>query len=617
LSQDFNNSTQLILKLEGMGRLGEAISQHNGAKVFVFGGIPGEEVLAEVIWQKRNRVAARVTEVIRPSSHRVEATCPYFGTCTGCQWQHISYEHQLELKHRMVQDALEQTGGILNAPVSSVVPAPQTLGYRNHARFTVGREGSLGYVNRQNRRFLRIEQCQLMHPWINQALSQLQGRCGETTQLSIRYGVNTGQWLIQPTLRETKVPLTSGQKHYEESLHGNCFRVSAASFFQVNTGQAEHMVQLVKDRLALSGQELVVDAYAGVGTFAVLLAPFARKVIAIEESASAIQNARVNIVGLPNIELAQSKTEALLESLPQVPDALVLDPPRTGCHPDALKAIIFRPPKRMVYISCDPWALARDLRILCHGPFTLEEVLPIDLFPQTHHIECIATLSYNPERERAFQARQQLVLASESPRRREIMADMGLDFRVVPSSVEESLPSSGNPIAIAQEQALRKAQAVASTLPEGIVIAADTIVADGDDILGKPASEDEAYALLSRLKANEHRVVTGLALVDAATGEEITGYRMSRVHMRDYTDQEISAYIASGHPMDKAGAYGIQDTGFHPVARVKGCYLNVVGLPACTLLHLLHQMGVYPVINPGWVPPGKCPDCHLLVRNSR
>ncbi|MFC2059062.1 Maf family nucleotide pyrophosphatase [Chloroflexota bacterium] len=617
MSQGFSNSTQLNLKLEEMGRLGEAISQHDGAKVFVFGGIPGEEVLAEVVWQKRNRVAARVIEVIAPSSHRVEATCPYFGSCTGCQWQHISYEHQLELKHRMVREAMEQTGGIRDATVSPVVPAPQTLGYRNHARFTVGPEGSLGYVNRQNRRFLRIEQCQLMHPWINQALSQLQDRCGETTQISIRYGVNTGQWLIQPTLREIKVPLASGQKHYEESLHGNCFRVSAASFFQVNTGQAEQMVQLVRDRLALTGQEVVVDAYAGVGTFAVLLAPFASKVIAIEESASAIQNARVNIMGLTNIELAQSKTEALLESLPQVPDALVLDPPRTGCHPEALKAINFRPPKRVVYISCDPWALARDLRVLCHGPFTLEEVLPIDLFPQTHHIECIATLSYNPERARAFQARQQLILASESPRRQEIMAAMGLSFRVMPSSVEESLPSSGNPVSIAQEQALRKAQAVASNLDEGIVIAADTIVADGDDILGKPASEEEAYALLTRLRANEHRVVTGLALVDAATGEDLTGYKMSRVRMRDYTDQEISAYIASGHPLDKAGAYGIQDSEFHPVAGVKGCYLNVVGLPACALVHLLHRMGVYPAVNPGWMPPGKCPDCNRLARDSR
>jgi len=373
----------------------------------------------------------------------------------------------------------------------------------------------------------------------------------------------------------------------------------------------------MKNRLALTGQELIMDAYAGVGTFAVLLAPFAHKVIAIEESASAIQNACINIQGISNIELVQSKTEALLESIPQVPDVLVLDPPRTGCHPNALKAIILRPPQRLMYISCDPWALARDLQVLCHGPFTLEEVLPIDLFPQTHHIECIATLSFIPKRARILQARQRLILASESPRRREIMTAMGLAFRVMPSAVEESLPPSGDPIAITQEQALWKARAVASTLSDGMIIAADTIVADGNYIIGKPVSEEEVYALLHNLRAKEHRVITGLALIDAANKEEITGYRMSRVRMREYSDHEIASYIATGHPWDKAGAYGIQDTEFHPVARVKGCYLNVVGLPSCTLLHLLHKMGVYPTINPSWVPPGNCPDCNLLARDSK
>jgi len=617
MSQDIERSALLNLKLDGMGRLGEALARHNDNRVFVFGGIPGEEVLAEVVRLHRNYATARVVEVVVPSSQRVEAPCPYFGPCTGCQWQHIRYEYQLELKRRMVREAMERVGGMADAPVAPVVPAPEPLGYRNHARFTVGPEGTLGFVNRESRRFVPIDRCLLMHPWINQALSQLQGCCGETTQLSIRYGINTGQWLLQPALQASQAPLASGQKHYEEALYGKCFRISASSFFQVNTAQAEQLAELVRERLALAGQELVVDAYAGVGTFAVLVAPFAGKVIAIEESASAIQDAVVNIQGLHNVELAQAKTEELLESLPQAPDVLVLDPPRTGCHPAALRAILLRPPRRIVYISCDPQALARDLRVLCRGPFILEEVLPIDLFPQTHHIECIATLSHNPERERAFQSRQQLVLASESPRRQEIMAAMGLTFRVIPSEVEEPPPSSGDPVSIAQERALYKAQAVASTLSQGTVIGADTVVADGDDIMGKPASEEEAYALLLRLRGKEHLVITGLALVGAATEERITGNRISRVRMREYSDQEIIAYIASGDAWDKAGAYGIQDAQFHPVAHVMGCYLNVVGLPPCTLLRLIHKMGIYPAIDPRWVPLGDCRDCHRLAREAR
>jgi 23S rRNA (uracil1939-C5)-methyltransferase len=498
-----------------------------------------------------------------------------------------------------------------------VVSAPQVFGYRNHVRFTVGPGGALGFVNRQSRCFVPVNQCLLMHPWINQMLSQLEGRCGETTQLSIRYGVNTGQWLIQPTLRSPMVSLQTGQEYYEEALAGRRFRISAASFFQVNTAQAERVAQLVRDRLALTGQELVVDAYAGVGTFAVLLAPFARKVIAIEEAPSAIQDAQVNIHGLDNVELAEAKTEHLLGALPERPDALVLDPPRVGCHLQALRAVLLRPPQRVVYVSCNPQALAHDLRILLRGPFVLEEVLPVDLFPETHHVECLATLSYSPERGQAFQSRQQLILASESPRRQEIMAEMGLSFRVVPPQVAETASSSSDPVAVARERALQKAHAVASAVRQGTVIGADTIVADGDVVLGKPASEEEAHAFLRQLRGKEHRVITGLALIDAASGEEVTGRCISRVLMREYSDAEIAAYVNSGDAWDKAGAYAIQDEQFRPVAQVVGCYLNVVGLPACTLMRLLRRMGVYLTLDPRWVPPGDCPDCHRLARQAK
>ncbi|MFC1981900.1 class I SAM-dependent RNA methyltransferase [Chloroflexota bacterium] len=357
MNQATQEPTLLSLKLDSMGKLGEALTKHDDQPVFIFGGIPGEEVLAEVVRRHRSYIAARVVEVKSASPQRVAAPCPYFGTCTGCQWQHISYEHQLELKRSIVKEAMSREGDMPDAPVAPTVPAPQTLGYRNHARFTVGPEGSLGFVNRQNRRFVNIDRCLIMHPWINQALNQLQGRCSETTQLSVRYGVNTGQWLIQPTLSIPETP-ASGQKHYQEALLGKCFRISAASFFQVNPTQTEQMVSLIKERLCLTGRELVVDAYAGVGTFAVLLSPSAGKVIAIEESASAIKDAKCNISAFSNVEMVQAKTEEALGSLPQMPDALVLDPPRKGCHPAVTQAINLHPPKKIVYISCDPETLS-------------------------------------------------------------------------------------------------------------------------------------------------------------------------------------------------------------------------------------------------------------------
>jgi len=606
----------LNLKLDGMVHVGEALAEIDGMPVHVFGGISGEEVLAQVVRRHRNYIAAQVVEVTAASAKRVEAPCPHFGQCTGCQWQHIGYEHQLHLKHTAVEEALEKAGYIRNAPMALPVPAPEPLGYRNHARFTVGPEGTLGFVNRESRQFVRIDRCLLMQPWINQALSELQGHCGQTTQASIRYGVNTGQWIIQPNLG-TSVPLKSGQKYYEEVLLGRRFRINSASFFQVNTAQAERMAHLVIERLSLTGRELVIDAYAGVGTFAALLAPHADRVYAVEDSATAVQDARVNIQGLQNVEIITARTEDIIGSLPDATDALVLDPPRVGCHPLALHALLRRPPRRVVYLSCDPLALARDLRILLHGPFTLEEVLPIDLFPQTHHVECIATLSLDSRRHWAFQARQQLILASESPRRQEIMADMGLDFRVIAPKVEEPPPTDTDPVEVAKERALHKARAVASTLKEGTVIGGDTVVVSGNEILGKPASEEEARTFLHKLRGREHKVITGLAFIDAASGDEVTSHRRSRVHMRIYTDEEIDAYVASGDPMDKAGAYAIQDAQFHPVDRVRGCYLNVVGLPPCTLLDLMHQLGLYPPIDRRWTPPGNCPDCHRLAGKTR
>ena len=379
--------------LEGMGELGECAAQADGVRLFVFGGVPGEVVEAEVVRVRRRYAAARVVEVHEPSPHRVSAPCPYFWPCTGCQWQHIAYEHQLTLKRDFVRDALAGVAGLSDVAVLPVIPSAQQYGYRNHARFTVGPGGSLGYVNRTTREFVEVEACGLMDPWINGALASLSGRCHETSQLSIRYGVNTGEWLIQPRLLGAGVPLDTGQTHYHEAMDGRRYRIASPSFFQVNTPQAQVMAEVIRSALALQGSEVLVDAYAGVGTFAGLLASQVGQVIAIEESAAALRDARDNLADLPNVELRQGRVEAMLPSLEPRPDVVLVDPPRAGCHPRALEALCALAPRQVVYVSCEPKALARDLQRLVEGPFRVEQVQPIDLFPQTHHIECIATLA--------------------------------------------------------------------------------------------------------------------------------------------------------------------------------------------------------------------------------
>ena len=231
-----------------------------------------------------------------------------------------------------------------------------------------------------------------MDPWINDALASLSGRCQETSQLSIRYGVNTGEWLIQPRLLTAGIPLETGQTHYTEAIDGRRYRIASPSFFQVNTPQAQAMAECIRGMLGLDGSEVLVDAYAGVGTFAGLLASQVRQVIAIEESAAALRDAGANLADLPNVELRQGRVEAVLSALEPRPDVVLVDPPRVGCHPRALEALCELAPRRVVYVSCEPKALARDLQHLVAGPFRVEQVQPIDLFPQTHHIECIATL---------------------------------------------------------------------------------------------------------------------------------------------------------------------------------------------------------------------------------
>ena len=610
----------LTLRLDGLGRLGEALAEADGKRVFVFGGIPGETVVAEVIRERRDYVAAQVVEVLEPSSSRVGPPCPYYGACTGCQWQHLSYERQLGMKREAVADALERIGGLDSSIVSTTLPSPEQFGYRNHARFTVSKPswsdkppGLLGYVHRERRRHVEIDHCLLMAPWINDALAKLQGKVAETTQLSLRHGVNTGGWLLQPALLDMNVPLASGQKHYTEALLGKAFRVSSPSFFQVNTHQAERLAERVLEALALTGTETVVDAYAGVATFAVLAADRAGRVVAVEESAAALADARVNVEGLANVELRQAKTEDVLHELAaDGVDAVILDPPRAGCMPGTLEALIGSPPKRIVYVSCDPETLARDLAVLTAGPFRLESVLPVDMFPQTYHVECLSVLTLDDERRTALQARAHLVLASGSPRRPEILDRLGLAFEVAPSDVEEPPQRlAQEPSDVAVERALAKARAVAAIRGSGTIIGADTVVELDGQLLGKPVDAGQAREMLVSLRGREHRVVTAVALVDAATGEERAGFRASRVVMREYGEDEIDAYIATGDPFDKAGAYAVQSESFAPATEVRGCYLNVVGLPVCTLLKEAERFGLRATPWPSLPWPGLeyCPEC--------
>ncbi|CAI7989117.1 Uncharacterized RNA methyltransferase sll1967, partial [Geodia barretti] len=429
------------------------------------GGIPGERVVAEVIRVRRKYVAAIVEQVLEASPSRIDAPCQYYGVCTGCQWQHMDYSAQLSVKRDKVLDALERVGGLNDVKVHPTLPSPIQYGYRNHARFTVGREGDLGFVNRETRRFVHIDNCMLMHEGINSILGHLQDRCGETTQLAIRAGRETDEYLV-------------------------------------NIDQAAQLIGIVREAVNLSGSEVLLDAYTGVGTFAILLTPFVKRVYAIEESSAAVADAKENAVGAENIQFLLGKTEDVLADLPERPDVVILDPPRAGCQPSALDHLAKLRSPMLVYVSCDPETLARDLKLLCANNYSIEQVQPLDMFPQTHHCW----------------------LAGRSTDDWELLTELGLRFEVTPFNAPEEQLEGESAEEMVRRLSSDKAMLVAGQLKEGFVIGADSTVVLNGRSIGKPEDEGDARKMLQQLRATEHQVTTGLTVVDVATGLSMTDH---------------------------------------------------------------------------------------------
>lgn len=363
----------------------------DGRILFVMYAAPGERVEAEVERVHADYLEGVTRRVIEASADRVEPPCPLFGECGGCQLQHLEYAAQLAVKANIVREQLERIAHLPDPPLRPIVGARNPWGYRNHVRFSTGqREGDLGFVPRGGRGLLRVDHCPIADPWVNELLPRLQGKGRGLHQVQVRHNAALGSYLIAPTI--PGMEHETGQKAYLERLGGRDFVVSASAFFQVNAEQAEEMARLVGEALPERG-ELLIDAFAGVGTFAILFAERFRRVIAIEESASATKDALENAKQAPNVEVRVGKVEEILPALGVRPDALLLDPPRAGCMPAVLEAIGRDRPPVVVYVSCNPATFARDVRILGEHGYTLDHVTPLDMFPQTGHIECVARLS--------------------------------------------------------------------------------------------------------------------------------------------------------------------------------------------------------------------------------
>jgi len=364
----------------------------NGKRLLVAGAAAGERCVVELEHDYKDYATGTVAEVLKISKERIDPRCHIFGECGGCQFQHLEYSSQIEAKEEIVRDALFRIGEFGSLKINPMIPAENPWAYRNHVRFSTGRLfGDVGFIPRSHRGLVKVTNCAVAVPWINEQIPKIQGHVGTLHQVQLRKSESTNEALISPKINEIRE--ISGQSCYHEELAGFRFRISQSSFFQVNSAQAENLVDLVREALPTSG-DLLVDAYAGVGTFSVIFSSRFRLVVAIEESAGATKDAELNTQDFANIAIRVGKVEDVLPDLGEPVDAVILDPPRVGCHPAVLDSIIAIAPRSLIYVSCDPATLSRDLKKLVGHGYDLEYVTPIDMFPQTAHIECVAKLSF-------------------------------------------------------------------------------------------------------------------------------------------------------------------------------------------------------------------------------
>ncbi len=432
---------------------GDAVGRYEGRVLFVPGGIPGERVQVEIVEERRGHARADLLEILRPAPERVEPLYPLLTEC-GCQWQHIAYPAQLTWKAHIVRQLLVRIGKQPDAFVHPTLGMPTGTSpwqYRNIAMFSVGPANEVGFKFTESHDIQDLEECPLLHPaldmvyqrvrsklikYFGESLSEMiqgftiRGAIGAVNAASTSAEVKAVPTLLNLHARPgsameapqelaqelmTIAPgivgviiervggrygrVFAGQEFLTDVVLGRHFRISADSFFQVNLVQTAALVERALTMLEPQRSEAVLDGYSGVGLFSAFLAARAARVIAIESQPSAVLDARANakLNNQNNITTLEGTLERLLGQLHyrrERIDLALVDPPRAGCHPKALQALQQLGPRAICYVSCDPSTLARDIATLCsNGRYRLVAAQPIDMFPQTYHIECVALLA--------------------------------------------------------------------------------------------------------------------------------------------------------------------------------------------------------------------------------
>lgn len=419
---------------------GEGIAKtKEGYTVFVPYLLPREKAIAKLVQKGKRFGRAELVELIGKSNNRVVPRCSIYSECGGCQLQHLDYKAQLLWKEKKVKDSLSRIGGLVNPKVMPIVGMDNPWYYRNRGQFPVGKEDGeffWGFFAPKTHKIVRTNECLIHHEYINEALEDLMFQLNQSSfhfpedtlnHLVVRCGVNTQEVLVTMVLTEplsnSSIPIKcsdikravgiieninqskgfrvlgkkertlSGRSYIEESLLNLRFLISSQSFFQNNTIQAEKLYQKVLDYANAEGKK-VLELYSGIGSISLCLAQEAKEVIGVEIVQQAVEDAKKNadINNIRNVNFYSIDAKNIFTQKEISHDLLVVDPPRKGLEKPVVESILELEPESIVYASCNPDTLARDINLL-RRKYNLVEVTPFDLFPQTTHVECVTLMS--------------------------------------------------------------------------------------------------------------------------------------------------------------------------------------------------------------------------------
>jgi 23S rRNA (uracil1939-C5)-methyltransferase len=420
---------QVLVTFEDLTYEGNGVAKINGYPIFVPNALPEEKAVIEIISTGKEFGKGKIISIETSSNQRIQPPCTVFDTCGGCQIQHVAYQEQLTWKQDQVQQALGRIGKIKDAKANATIGMDAPFFYRNKMTLSVN-ENQIGYFQERTHLLVEFDTCHIVHPKLNEllnmvkvflkntpitSLQQIVLRVAETTEQTMIVFVSTSYdekeyHEFVKRFAEANHPITSiihlnektkrektlfGVPYITEEVKGMKFYLSAQSFFQVNPKQTNILIEQLKNLIPDGKEQVLVDAHCGVGTLGLSLVDSVKEVIGIDLMKEAIQDAKTNaqLNQITNASFLMGKAE---EVLPEITahkqiDIVLLDPPRGGCDTKLLQAILEHKPQQILYVSCNPATLARDLAIL-QADYSIESIQPIDMFPQTSHVETVVLI---------------------------------------------------------------------------------------------------------------------------------------------------------------------------------------------------------------------------------